>query len=113
VADGDTVVLTATPAPSTLFLGWSGDVTSSEPRLVLHAVQAYNLTATFSAEPVDSVVQQLLTGHGIPASHLVQFDYLGNRNGRFDLGDFVAWLDQSGTAVSAEVMARIFARVRE
>jgi len=40
-------------------------------------------------------------------------DYLGNRNGHFDLGDFVAWLDQSGTAVSAELMARIFARVRQ
>jgi len=113
VSDGDTVVLTATPGSNGLFIGWSGDVTSSEPRLVLRAARAYSLTGTFVSTPLDSVVQQLLTGHGLAAPYVAQFDYLGNRNGDFDLGDFVAWLDQSGTTVSAELLARLFARVRQ
>ena len=112
-AEGDSLILKATPASGSLFLGWSGDVTSSEPRLAVHATRAYSLTGTFVSTPLDSVVQQLLAGHGLAPAYVVQFDYLGNRNGGFDLGDFVAWLDQSGTTVSAELLARVFARVRQ
>jgi len=112
VADGDSVVLVARPNPNAIFMGWTGDVITSEPRIAPLAVQPYNLTATFSAASVDSVVHHLLIGTGLLTPQVQALDYLGNRNGRFDLGDFVAWLDQSGTAVSAELMARIFARVR-
>lgn len=113
VADGDSVVLVARPNPSAIFMGWTGDVITSEPRIAPRAVQPYSVTATFSAAPVDSIVHQLILGTGLLTPQVEALDYLGNRNGRFDLGDFVAWLDQSGTAVSAELMARIFARVRQ
>jgi len=111
VADGDSVVLVARPNPNAIFMGWTGDVITSEPRIAPRAVQPYSITATFSSAPVDSIVHQLLVGTGLLTPQVEALDYLGNRNGRFDLGDFVAWLDQSGTAVSAELMARIFARV--
>lgn len=113
VADGDSVVLVARPDPNAIFMGWTGDVITSELRIAPLAVRPYNFTATFSAAPVDSVVHHLLVGTGLLTPQVEALDYLGNRNGRFDLGDFVAWLDQSGTGVSAELMARVFARVRQ
>jgi hypothetical protein len=101
------------PNPNAIFMGWTGDAITSERRIAPLAVRSYDLTATFSAATVDSVVHHLLVGTGLLTSQAEALDYLGNRNGRFDLGDFVAWLDQSGTAVSTELMARIFARVRQ
>ncbi len=112
VADGDTVGLTAQPSPNALFMGWSGTASSSAPHLVLTATQAHAVTATFTAAPLDSVVKQLLDGHGLTPLQVLILDFQGNRNGRFDLGDFLAWVDQSGTAVSAQVLARIFERTR-
>jgi M6 family metalloprotease-like protein len=109
--DGDTVGLTAHPAPNALFMGWSGGVTSSLPHITLTAGQPYSVTANFQAAPLDSVVQQLLTGHGLNALQVLTLDFQGNQNGHFDLGDFLAWLDQSGTAISAQLLARIFERV--
>jgi hypothetical protein len=111
-ADGDTVGLTAHSAPNAIFMGWSGDVSSALPHLKLTAGQPYSVTANFQAAPLDSVVQQLLTGHGLNGSQVLTLDSQGNQNGHFDLGDFLAWLDQSGTAISAQLLARIFERVR-
>ena len=37
-------------------------------------------------------------------------DLLGNHNGQFDVGDFTAWLDKTGTVVSADIMQRAMAR---
>ena len=111
-AAGDTVGLTAHPSPNTMFTGWSGDVTSSLPHLTLTAGQPYSVTANFTATPLDSVVAQLLNGHGLTALQAATLDFQGNQNGHYDLGDFLAWLDQSGTAISAQLLARIFERVR-
>lgn len=112
IAEGDSVVLVAQPNASAIFMGWSGDVTIGMPRIVLTGNQAYNVTANFAAASLDSVVAQLLGGHGLTTQQVLLLDYHGNNNGGFDLGDFVAWLDQSGTAVSAQVLARIFERAR-
>ena len=111
-AEGDTVGLTAHPAPNTLFIGWSGDYATSAPHITLTAAQPFSVTANFQAAPLDSVVQQLLNGHGLSASQVLTLDSQGNQNGHFDLGDFLAWLDNSGTAISAQLLARIFERVR-
>ncbi|MGD0484307.1 MAG: immune inhibitor A domain-containing protein [Gemmatimonadales bacterium] len=110
--DGDTVGLTAHPAANAIFMGWSGDVPSALAHLKLTAGQPYSVTANFAAAPLDSVVAQLLNGHGLTALQAATLDFQGNQNGHFDLGDFLAWLDQSGTAISAQLLARIFERVR-
>ena len=110
LAEGDSLVLVAQPNANAIFMGWSGDVTIGLPRIVLTGNQAYSVTANFTAAPLDSVVVQLLGGHGLTAQQVLLLDYHGNRNGHFDLGDFVAWLDQSGTTVSAQILARIFER---
>ena len=111
--EGDTVGLTAHPAANAIFMGWSGDVIASAPHLKLTAGQPYSVTADFSAAPLDSVVSQLLNGHGLSAAQSATLDSQGNQNGHYDLGDFLAWLDQSGTAINAQLLARIFERVRE
>ena len=111
-AAGDTVGLTARPSAGAIFMGWSGDVTTSAAHIVLTAGPPASVTANFSAAPLDSVVSQLLDGHGLGPLQVLTLDFQGNQNGGFDLGDFLAWLDSSGTAVSAEVLARVFARTR-
>jgi M6 family metalloprotease-like protein len=111
-ADGDTVGLIAHPDPGSVFMGWTGSATSALPHLVLSASRPYLETATFSAAPLDSVVAQLLDGHGLDALQVVTLDFQGNQNGHFDLGDFLAWLDLSGTAISADLLARVFERTR-
>ena len=111
--EGDTVGLTARPAANAIFMAWSGDVIASAPHLKLTAGQPYSVTANFSAAPLDSVVSQLLNGHGLSAAQSATLDAQGNQNGHYDLGDFLAWLDQSGTAINAQLLARIFERVRE
>lgn len=110
VSEGDSVVLVARPGAGAIFMGWVGDLSSSQARVVLQSVRPYNLTATFSAASVDSVVRHLVRGTGLASAQATALDAQGNRNGRFDLGDFVAWLDQTGTAVGAEVLARVFQR---
>ncbi|MEK7668462.1 MAG: M6 family metalloprotease domain-containing protein [Gemmatimonadota bacterium] len=113
VAEGDSVVLLARPSANGVFMGWGGDVSSLGLRLTVSATQAYNVTASFTVAPLDSVVGHLLHGTGLTLQQATMLDNTGNHNGRFDLGDFVAWLDQSGTTISAELMARIFARARQ
>jgi M6 family metalloprotease-like protein len=110
LAEGDSVVLVAQPNPNAIFMGWSGDATIGQPRIVLRANQAYSVAANFAAAALDSVVAQLLNGHGLTPQQVLLLDQHGNGNSRFDIGDFVAWLDQSGTTVSAQLLARIFER---
>jgi len=110
-AGGDSVVLTAVPASGQAFIGWTGDTSASAPVLVLHVVRPFAVTANFAA--TNDVVNQLLAGtSGLTAAQLQALDQLGNRNGRFDLGDFVAWLDRNPGTLSAVAVARVMERAR-
>jgi M6 family metalloprotease-like protein len=111
VAGGDSVVLTAVPASGQAFVGWTGDTTASAAALVLRVVRPYAVTANFAA--TTDVVTQLLTGtSGLTAAQLATLDQLGNDNGRFDLGDFVAWLDRNPGVLSAAAAARVLGSAR-
>ena len=111
LAGGDTVALTAVPASGEAFVGWTGDTTASAARLVLHVVRPYSVTAVFAAS--NDVVNQLLTGtSGLTAAQLATLDQLGNNNGRFDLGDFVAWLDRNPGLLNAAAVAKVLGSVR-
>jgi len=60
---------------------------------------------------LNSVVGQLLSGGAqLTANEISYLDLLGNHNGQFDVGDFTAWLDKTGTVVSADIMQRAMAR---
>ena len=50
----------------------------------------------FGSSPMTALQQRML-------------DLLGNANGRYDVGDFLAYLDRTGAALSAPLMARVMA----
>jgi len=69
------------------------------------------LAVTAPTLAAGSVVNQLLLGGSyLTPNDLTYLDLLGNRNGQYDVGDFTAWLDKTGTVVSAAVMQRAMTR---
>ena len=101
LAAGADETLTAVPGAGEAFVGWTADTVAGAPVLALQVTHPYTVTATFAGTA--EVVRQLLTGHSaLDNGQLLVLDYLGNNNRRFDLGDFVAWLDRNpGTLVAA------------
>ena len=39
-------------------------------------------------------------------------DLLGNKNGRLDVGDFLAWLDHTGESMSASALRKVLEKQR-
>lgn len=63
------------------------------------ARRTYTLRVATPTLSFDSVVAHLMgTAQPLTPDDIRFLDLLGNRNGRFDLGDFVAWLDATGFA---------------
>ena len=52
-------------------------------------------------------VRDLFNGSGLNTQQRSAFDLLGNRNGRFDLGDFLAWVRGAGVRLSPSEMAEV------
>jgi hypothetical protein len=98
VAEGSSVTLTATPSPGDRFAGWTGDTTARGASLTLPMGRPYSVTATFLAPLATAdVVAQLLNGTSpLTQTDLSALDALGNNNGRFDVGDFLAWVQATG-----------------
>jgi len=71
------------------------------------------MTVTAPTLALTSVVSQLVSGGShLSAAEIRYLDLVGNNNNQFDVGDFVAWLDRTGTVASAEVMRQVVARGR-
>ncbi len=105
LVEGDSVTFTPVPPAGAVFAGWTGDTLAGAAALTLRMARPYALAATFTG--VSDVVSQLLTGRsGLSAGQLLALDYLGNQNRRFDVGDFVAWLDRNPGAASGAVASR-------
>lgn len=110
LSSGTAVTLTAVPPPGAVFAGWRGDTTSVSPTLQLGMARPYNLTATFVAQvnvAVDAAANTLLGTGGLSAEQSAYLDARGNRNGVYDLGDFLAYVKASGASPSAAVMRQL------
>ncbi|HKI94457.1 MAG TPA: M6 family metalloprotease domain-containing protein [Gemmatimonadales bacterium] len=62
----------------------------------------------------DAVVNAVVgTGPPLPDDDVRYLDLLGNRNGRADVGDFLAWVQATGAPVSAAQAARLASALRK
>src|SRR6267378_220560 len=107
-----------------VFGSWSG----GQPRTFSYTVSAapetltvtlpmgrpYSVRAVFlETFSTAQVVAQLLTGSStLTVAQLGDLDQLGNNNGAFDLGDFLAWVQATGAPLTAEQRALVSAAQR-
>ena len=116
VADGTPVTLTATDTSVVrTFQGWAGDTVWKNLSVTLPMGRPYSVRAVFleTFNTVD-VVSQLLNGSSaLTAAQLGDLDQLGNNNGEFDLGDFLAWVQATGAPLTAQQRARVSAAKRK
>ncbi|HYR32135.1 MAG TPA: M6 family metalloprotease domain-containing protein, partial [Gemmatimonadales bacterium] len=64
--------------------------------------QAFSFSTTAPTLLTADVVNQLLTGaSALTADGIRYLDYLGNNNGSFDVGDFLAWVNATGAPLAA------------
>jgi len=106
LADGLATTVTATPgaASGIVFTGWTGDTVTSNPVVTLPMRRPYDLTANFSLlapVPVEDATREILGTATLSFEQRDQLDLLGNRNGYFDLGDYLALLNRLGLAPGA------------
>jgi M6 family metalloprotease-like protein len=72
------------------------------------ADQSLTLSVGAPALTTATVLGVLLgTGGRLTADEIRYLDLLGNRNGQYDVGDFRAFIDKTGGAVTAEMMAQL------
>lgn len=109
------VTLTATADQNYLFTGWTGDTTTSNATVILPMGRPYAVSPQFTAlvtvAPNDAA-NDLLTSGGCSCLTSTQrgfLDQAGNRNGFYDLGDFLAYADRNGLNPSSPVMQRVLA----
>jgi len=116
VADGTRVTLTATDTSVVrTFQGWAGDTVTKNLSVTLPMGRPYSVRAVFleTFNTVD-VVSQLLNGAStLTAAQLTDLDQLGNNSGKFDLGDFLAWVQATGAPLTPQPRALVSAAKRK
>jgi hypothetical protein len=98
---GTALTVTATPAAGVVFAGWRGDTVATTQAIALVVGRPYDLQATFLTDIVVAVADATSDVLGTPRLTEEQktfLDLLGNRNGFFDLGDYLALRRRNGTA---------------
>lgn len=104
VAEGTPVTLTANDTSAVrTFQGWAGDTVTKNTSVTLPMGRPYTVRAVFlETFNTADVVAQLLNGtSSLTAAQLSDLDQLGNNNGIFDLGDFLAWVQATGAPLTA------------
>ena len=72
-----------------------------------------SITITAPTLALGAVLGQLLTGTStMGPSDLAYLDFIGNRNGVFDVGDFLAWVRVTGATPSSPTMQRTIVTAR-
>lgn len=111
---GSVVRVSATAPAGVRFLGWVGDTTAAAPVIDVPLNRPFDLVANFvTIAAVDGVAaaRALLGGPPLDAAARTYLDATGNRNGSFDIGDYLAWLRRTGQRVPP-ALARVADRYR-
>jgi M6 family metalloprotease-like protein len=109
---GTPVTLTAAPGGSDVFAGWRGDTTSVATEITLPMNRAYTVEASFVASVAVSLTDatdEILGTAKLSAAQKTFLDGLGNRNGSYDVGDYLALLKRNGQAVPEAVVRALTA----
>jgi hypothetical protein len=115
VTAGSAVTLQASPSPGGIFAGWRGDTVTSNPTLVLPMERPYDLSAVFLAEQQiaeDDATREVLGEPRLTQAERDYLDELGNRNGGYDVGDYLAFLRRAGLQPSPAVLRQLAGRRR-
>ncbi len=100
IPEGTIISLRASPQEHAVFLSWTGDTTASHHTLTLRMLHPFSVTANFIAvQPVriSDAAGALFGSSALAAQQEVYLDAAGNRNGVYDLGDFLAQVERSGS----------------
>ncbi len=113
LAQGTPVTLTAAPAAGASFAGWRGDTASAAPGLTLPMGRPYDVEATFVTEVAVSVAEattEILGTQRLTTEQRAFLDLLGNRNGLYDVGDYLALLRRTGQGAPPELLRSVAVR---
>jgi hypothetical protein len=112
-APNDTLVLVAVPAEGQYLRGFDGDAQRFAVRgdtAILDMSGPLSIHATFVPIPVlttDAIIDQLLVGgQHLSEDALFYLDHHGNRNGRLDVGDVLAWIERAEDPAEAAQAAQ-------
>jgi hypothetical protein len=93
LSEGSTVSLQAGPQAGAVFVGWSGDTTAAGEALTLVMNHPFDLTANFVAVrevPLADAASAVFGVTALDPEQSIYMDAVGNKNGSYDLGDFLA-----------------------
>jgi M6 family metalloprotease-like protein len=107
--EGSRITLRAARLPGAVFAGWTGDTTSTRDTLLLTMGHPFDLVANFA--PFQQVVLDNAAGAILGVSTLrpdqaAYMDAAGNRNGEYDLGDFLAAVGRSHSGARGMLASR-------
>jgi M6 family metalloprotease-like protein len=100
LTEGAQVSLMAAPQSGAVFAGWTGDTATSADTLTLLMRHPFDLTANFVAiQPVElsSAADALFGAASLRSEQAAYLDASGNRNGVYDLGDFLSASERSAS----------------
>ena len=103
LAEGAQVALKAAPQTGAVFAGWSGDTTASADTLTLLMHRPFDLTANYVAVQLvemRSAADALFGAVSLSSEEAAYLDAVGNRNGVYDLGDFLAASERSANSAA-------------
>jgi hypothetical protein len=99
-----TVTLTATPSTGSSFSGWQGDCSGTNSTCSFVITSNRTVSARFALQPpsfaLECAVKHLIGDACLTAVARTYLDDAGNRDGVYNLGDLLAYLDRSGLRLS-------------
>jgi hypothetical protein len=114
LSEGSTVSLQAGPQADAVFVGWTGDTTAAGKALTLVMNHPFDLTANFVAVhevPLADAASALFGVSGLDLDQSTYMDAVGNKNGSYDLGDFLAASDRLSSPAATSTRTGLRASV--